>query len=91
MDFSKSTTQALQTLTSLALTIYIAFLAALGKQLDVGRIPTPLLMLPIFLFLASLLVSFAFAALYRGESLPLTTLYDGAWRAGGLSAWESGR
>jgi hypothetical protein len=74
MDFIKTTTQLLQALTTLLVTAYIAFIAALGKQLALNTIPTVWVVLPIILFLASLAASFATAARYQGEPLQLTDL-----------------
>ena len=77
-DFVKTTSQLLQALSTLLVTAYIALLAGLGKQLSLNTVPTGWIILPVALFVASLAVSFAGAALYRGESVDLTDLHSAA-------------
>jgi hypothetical protein len=78
VDFIRSTSSLLQTITTLLVTSYLGFIAALGRQLALYAIPTWVVILPICLFILSLGVSFGSAALYQGERMRLTNLRETA-------------
>ena len=83
LDFVRGTGEALQSVTGLLLTAYLAAIVAVAKVHGSLGVSAVVAALPVILFTASLCVLFGTAALYRGGNFVLGD-FDST-----LSAYES--